>query len=174
MVQERHAPLKAHCHGCPIDLGQNVLGKVADHVEKLHARNEIGKSFAIVVSHNGPRGSTHGDSDLIGAFPLAYETAVDRIGFGIVEERRDLVQLVAGERRPPCRRDEGKQSIPSLRRERAQHGCGSPAQRRRHEAHRAGEPLRPQVAVVAARKARPPPSPDNATVTCLRVNSDTR
>src|SRR2546430_7219846 len=32
--------LQPHRHRRPVDLGQNVLRKIADHVEELHARSE--------------------------------------------------------------------------------------------------------------------------------------
>ena len=91
-----------------------------------------------------------GRRDLFRPLPLAHQPAVDRIRLGIVEQRRDLVQLVAGQRRPPRRRNEARttgsrspapaRARPSV--EAARSGRGT-------QADRARQPLRPEIAVVA-------------------------
>src|SRR5262249_61757994 len=94
---------------------QNVLGKIADHVEELHTRDEIGE---IAGDAGIPQRSARlpaGGGDLVGPFPLAYEAAVDRVRLGVVEEGRELVQLGTWQRRPPGRRRERKQPGPRWR-----------------------------------------------------------
>ena len=149
MVEQRHPALKPHRHGRPIHFRQNVLGQVADHVEVLHARDEVRE----ILRHRGvPQRAvrlTTRRGDLLRLLPLAHQPAIDGIGLELVENGGDFVQLVAGQRRPPRGGNEGKQAVPRLRRERTQSGGGSAAQRARHERRGMREPFRPEIAIIA-------------------------
>ena len=93
--------------------------------------------------------------DLVGPVPLADQPAVDRVGRRIVEQRRELVQLVAGQATPAAGTARQPNSrFQASRRQRAHRGGQRPVQPARHRARGARQTAGPEIAVVAARTAR--------------------
>src|SRR6516164_2490742 len=137
MIEERNAHLERYRHAGAVDLGEDVVGKISDSVEILHALERIRQSA--------------GDASIDLAFRLLavidqrlrIVPGADQAAIAVLipgtEELRGLVHFLDGKARAPLRRQQAKGALPQHWSRQAQTARQSTADRRRHLAGSAGE-----------------------------------
>ena len=69
MVEQWHSTLQANGHRGAIHLGENVIRKVSDEIEKLYARNDVGEIVATYAPKR-PQGFASGGGNFVLPPPL--------------------------------------------------------------------------------------------------------